>query len=363
MIKSKRSILLTIPSTKAYLECLNFIRFSRKITFIEDLHLNSKSMDVINHTDAVPVDFDEINPISLKNRKNKVSVKDFASIPNMEMNCDINSFPDILAGKEVKEVVSEVIRAKSKGKPVVFAIGAHVIKCGLSSWIIHLMDIGIIDAVVMNGAAAIHDFEIALIGETSENVSEGLRDGNFGMAKETSSLMLEACMREEVHSAKMGMGLALGSKILELNSRYLEFSILAQAVKLKKVITVHTAIGAEIIYMHSSEAGMVFGQASGYDFSLLPNLIGKMGGGGVYFNIGSAVILPEVFLKAFALALNLKFDLRGMVTVNLDMANCYRPLENVIARPENVGTRGYALNGRHELLIPLLGIFISQKMR
>lgn len=309
-----------------------------------------------------PVNLDEVTTYPLSQRQNKVKVSDFAKVclPGNTINDLINSLPNILVGRDFREVIQAIVNASRQNKPVIFGIGAHVIKCGLSPWLIELMQQGVVTAVAMNGATSIHDFEIALLGETSEDVASGLVDGTFGMASETGNLIYQACNRNEVLSGKMGMGQALGKKLLEINPPYVNYSVLAQAVKLNVPVTIHSLIGAEIIYMHKNDAGAVFGRASGYDFRLLADLLKFISNGGVYLNIGSAITLPEVFLKAFTVAQNLGADLKNFVTVNLDMEHHYRPIENVVRRPEVVGAKGYSIIGRHELMIPLLGFAVLQ---
>jgi deoxyhypusine synthase len=241
-------------------------------------------------------------------------------------------------------------------------MGAHVIKCGLGPWIIELMERGVIQSVSTNGAGPIHDFEIALIGETSEDVGPGLNDGTFGMAEETGRLMSEALDREDVRSGQMGMGRALGLKLIEMHAPHAEQSVLANAARLGIPFTVHVGIGTDIIHMRTNSAGALLGQASFTDFRLFTALVMRLSGGGVYLNVGSSVILPEVFLKAFTIAQNLGADLRDFVTVNLDMVQQYRPMQNVVSRPAAVGGRGYSITGHHELMVPLLGWAVLDRL-
>jgi hypothetical protein len=309
-----------------------------------------------------PANLGEVNTYPLSQRNNKVKITDFAKVclPGNTINELINSLPNILVGKDFREVIQAIVNAYRINKPVIFGIGAHVIKCGLSPWLIELMQQGVVTSIAMNGATSIHDFEIALVGETSEDVASGLVDGTFGMASETGNLIYQACNCDEVLSGKMGMGQALGQKLLEINPPYINYSVLAQAVKLNVPVTVHSLVGAEIIYMHNNNAGVVFGRASGYDFRLLTELLKFITNGGVYLNIGSAITLPEVFLKALTVAQNLGADIKDFVTVNLDMEHHYRPMENVVKRPEVLGAKGYTIIGRHELMIPLLGFAVLE---
>jgi deoxyhypusine synthase len=311
-----------------------------------------------------PVNLEQVTTYPLSQRRNKVRVNDFAKICTSKSTVRelVNSLPNILSGKDFQEVVQAIVAAHHRGKPVICGIGAHVIKCGLSPWLIELMQRKVLTAIAMNGAGSIHDFEIALIGETSEDVASGLVDGTFGMATETANLMNQALERDEVHTGQMGMGKALGKKLLDMNPPYVSHSILANAAELNVPVTVHIALGTDIIHMHSNKAGPLFGQASFTDFRLFAAIIKFISDGGVYLNIGSAVILPEVFQKAFTVAKNLGADLKDFVTVNFDMEQRYRPIQNVVVRPAIVGARGYAITGHHELMIPLLSCSVLQAL-
>lgn len=311
-----------------------------------------------------PVDLSQVSTYPLAQRKNKVRVADFAKVcePNGTVGDFLDSLPPILAGQDFPAVVQAVLTAFQTGKPVLWGMGAHVIKCGLSPWIIELMQRGVISAVAMNGAGPIHDFEIALIGETSEDVASGLVDGTFGMVTETGHWMNLALDREEIRTGQMGMGEALGRQLVEMQPPYVAHSVLANAYQLGIPVTVHVALGTDIIHMRENHAGALLGQASLTDFRLFTALVSRLSQGGVYLNIGSAVILPEVFLKALTIAQNLGADLKEFVTVNLDMQQHYRPRQNVVGRPAEVGGRGYALTGQHELLIPLLAWAVLERL-
>jgi deoxyhypusine synthase len=257
-----------------------------------------------------------------------------------------------LGGQDFRAVVQAIVEAHRNDRPVIVGMGAHVIKVGLNPVLLYLMQRRIVTAVALNGAGAIHDFELALIGETSEDVAAGLRDGTFGMARETGELLNQGINRvlQERHR---GMGELLGDQLIQLRPPHLEHSLLAAGCLLNIPVTVHSAIGTDIIHMHPSADGAALGLASFNDFRLLAAVVSRLSGG-VYLNIGSSVMLPEVFLKAFTVAQNLKADLKDFVTVNLDMIVHYRSTENVVRRPPQVGGRGYNLVGRHELLVPLL---------
>jgi deoxyhypusine synthase len=256
--------------------------------------------------------------------------------------------------------VDAIINAHQRAKPVIWAMGAHVIKCGLSPLVIELIKRNVITAVALNGAGAIHDVEIALIGETSEDVGAGLADGSFGMAEETGRFINEAVA--EGAAGEMGMGEILGRKLIEVKAPHCDYSILAHAGQLGTPVTVHVAIGTDIVHMHPTAQGGPIGITTFRDFRLLAAVVADLGGGGVYLNIGSAVLLPEVFLKALTLARNLGHDVSGFTTVNLDMQQHYRPLQNVVGRPTALGGKGYAITGQHELMLPLLVQAIIERL-
>lgn len=301
-----------------------------------------------------PVDLSRIRTIPLETRASKVAQARFARPP-----CAGRSFADfaaslpaILAGEDFRRVVEAIATASRRRRPVILAMGAHVIKCGLNPVVIDLMHRGIVTGVVLNGSGAIHDFEIALVGETSEDVAAGLRDGTFGMVRETGQLMNEGINRVK-QSPLAGLGMLLGEQLEAVEAPNREQSLLATGRKLGVPVTVHVAIGTDIIHMHPSADGAAIGQATFNDFRLLCSELGELSGG-VYLNVGSAVVLPEVFLKAFTVAQNLGADLRDFVTVNMDMIAHYRPGENVVRRLAPIGGAGYSLLGRHEIMVPLL---------
>jgi len=259
--------------------------------------------------------------------------------------------PRILAAEDLRAVVRAIRAARAAGRPVVWGLGAHVIKVGLSPVIIGLMDAGYVDGLAMNGAGAIHDFELALVGQTSEDVAEGLADGTFGMAEETGRFLNECAV--EAMATGTGWGEVVGRRILELNAPNADISLLAQAYRRGIPATLHVTIGADIIHMHPAARGDALGAASFEDFLRFAGLVARLEGG-VYLNVGSAVVLPEVFLKALNLARNLGHRVENFTTVNLDMLRHYRPSENVLRRPTLQGGRGIHITGHHELMVPLL---------
>lgn len=309
-----------------------------------------------------PVDLRKTMTFPIRQRKNKVSVKSFGSPCSLHTPFTrfLESLPHTMAGDDFREVVDSIVGAHRRGCPVIFAMGAHIVKCGLSPIIIALMKQGVITCVAMNGAGSIHDFEIALIGETSEDVGEGLKAGTFGMARETGELM-NGAIKEGV-SQGLGMGEALGRKILDLDLPYREYSILAAAAERSIPLCVFVGMGTDIIHMHGSMDGRATGEGSLIDFRLFTSVVSELGNGGVYLNVGSAVILPEVFLKALTIAKNQGARFENFATVNIDMWQHYRPLQNVVNRPAVIGGKGYTITGHHEIMIPLLALAITEKL-
>ena len=301
-----------------------------------------------------PVDLSFVTTQPLQERINKVSVHDFATLPESET--DISAFlaglPKILKGSDFLALVDDIAAAYQNKKPVIVMMGGHVIKCGLSPLLIALAKRGVITEFAFNGASSIHDFEIALIGETSEDVSVYLQTGQFGMWEETGRLMNTA-IQHAAHTS-IGMGEALGKQLVEMNAPYNASSLLATGVQYNVPITVHVAIGTDIIHQHPAANGAAIGTASFTDFRLLTAFVKELEGGGVVLNLGSAVILPEVFLKALTIARNLGNTVSHFTTANFDMNQQYRPVENVVRRPTEMGGKGYTFTGHHELMIPLL---------
>ena len=313
-----------------------------------------------------PLDLSQVRRIPLASRQNKVKLAHFARVGQRGMTVAdfLAGLPHQLAAEDFRAVVEAVIQAHRRGKPVLWAMGAHVIKCGLSPLVIELMRRQVISLVAMNGAGAIHDVEVALIGETSEDVAQGLETGLFGMAEETGRL-INQCVNEAWGGGRrggFGMGPLLGRKLLVEEAPYNHFSLLAWGARLKIPVTVHLTLGADVTHMHPDACGGALGAASFHDFGLLAGAAARLGDGGVYFNVGSAVVLPEVFLKALTLARHLGHDVKNFTTVNLDMQQHYRPLQNVVRRPIQAGGKGYALTGHHELLLPLLVQAIIERL-
>ena len=308
-----------------------------------------------------PVDLDGVTTYPLGDRENKTSIRDFAARPSREeLDGFLSALPKILKAADFLEFVDLIVAAYRQEKPIIVMLGGHVIKCGLSPILIDLMERGIITAMAFNGATSIHDFEIALIGETSEDVGQYLQTGQFGMVEETGRFMNEAiCAAADTG---IGMGAGLGQKLIQLDAPYNNYSLLATGARLGIPITVHVAIGTDIIHQHPAADGAATGQASFTDFRLLTAIVAELGDGGVVINLGSAVILPEVFLKALTVARNLGNRVTHFTTANFDMIQHYRPLENVIRRPTDTGGKGYTFTGHHEIMIPLLAEAVIGKL-
>ena len=309
-----------------------------------------------------PVDLSQVRTIPMETRRNKVARERFAqpAAPGRSFAEFLDTLPGILAGEQFRTVVHRIAESHRQGRPVIVSIGGHVVKCGLGPLLIDLMRRGIITTLAMNGSGAIHDFELALLGETSEDVAAGLEHGTFGMARETGEQMNRAINRV-LSTPDAGMGWLLGDALGKSDAPCREVSLLAAGRSLDIPVTVHVAIGTDIIHMHPSANGAATGQASFNDFRLFTGAVQEMSGG-VYLNIGSAVIMPEVFLKAFTIAQNLGARLQDFCTVNMDMTAHYRPTENIVRRPPSVGGEGYMLIGRHEIMVPLLAHAVVEEL-
>jgi deoxyhypusine synthase len=311
--------------------------------------------------DFRPIKLDGVKSYPIKERKSKVTTKDFGKVFTRHGSFSefMEGLPDILAAKDLKEVVSRITAAYKNQRTIVFALGAHVIKVGLNPVIIDLMEKGIISSIALNGAGVIHDSEIAMTGQTSEDVSNGLREGSFGMADETATVINDAISQGAEKG--WGIGKSVGKKLMELDLPYNNLSILASGTRLRVPITVHAAIGTDIIHMHPSCNGAAIGKGSHLDFRLFSSIISSMEKG-IYLNIGSSVILPEVFLKALTLVRNLGFNVKDFTTVNMDFIQHYRPVTNVVKRPTLGGGMGYSLIGHHEIMVPLLAAAVLEEI-
>ena len=304
----------------------------------------------------------------LASRKSKVHVRDFAvpSRNNPSVAALIDSLPGFLAAQGLRDLLAAIRRARSLRRAILWGLGGHVIKVGLGPVLIDLMRRGFVSGIAMNGAALIHDFEIALAGHTSEDVEAALGDGKFGMSEETGTYVNE--IAKLAARIRIGYGEAAGQFLTSgiLNARHADASVLACASHLRVPVTVHLAIGTDIPHMHPAADGAALGMATLYDFRLFSALVKGMHPGGVYMNWGSAVVLPEVFLKAISVVRNLGVPLRPITTANFDFVQHYRPLQNVVKRPtasasreKRRESRGYAITGHHEILLPLVAAALA----
>lgn len=300
-----------------------------------------------------PFDLSGVQTYALASRKSKAEARDFARpyAAGSGMRAWLDRLPNILGAADFSAVVAAIRRARDGDRGIVWGLGAHVIKTGLGPILIDLMDRGFVSALAVNGAVVIHDFEVALSGGTSEEVDEALGPGRFGMADETGRL-LNAAITEGV-AAGLGIGQAVGRGLRAMCPPHAALSVLDAAARLEIPVTVHVGIGTDITHMHPAASGAALGEGSLRDFRYFVTNVGRLAGG-VYLNCGSAVVLPEVFLKAVALARNQGLPLDGLTTVNLDFMRQYRPQTNVVSRPVAGVGRGYSLIGHHEIMIPLL---------
>ncbi len=301
-----------------------------------------------------PLDLAGVATYPLRSRKSKVGIRDLARPvpPGASIEEFLAALPRQLAGVALRDLAAQVRRGRTRRRPLLWGLGAHVIKVGLAPLLVDLMDRGYVTGVALNGAGIVHDFELAAVGHTSEEVAEGLGSGAFGMAKETGEELNRAIV-EGAHDG-LGLGAAVGRHIEESRLKHRDVSLLAAAWRRGLPATVHVAVGTDIVHMHPACDPAALGQATHLDFRIFAGEVARLGGGGVYLNVGSAVLLPEVFLKAVTLARNLGHELRDFTTANLDFIQSYRPNTNVVQRPTRGVGRGFSLTGHHELLLPLL---------
>ena len=312
--------------------------------------------------DLKPLELDKVKTYPLASRSSKVNLEDFAKPLKSDSSLDdfLDSLPNVLAGQSLRELCVRIQRARELKKPIIWGIGGHVIKTGLAPVIIDLMKLGYVSAIAGNGSVLVHDSEIAMIGSTSEDVDATLSEGVFGGAEETGQL-LNGAARDGAKD-QIGLGEAVGRALLARNPKYRDYSLLCAAYKARIPFTAHITIGGDIAHFHPSFDGAALGATTHTDFRLLAELVRQMNGGGVYLNIGSAVVLPEVFLKCVTLVRNLDYPLSDITTANFDFIQSYRPLTNVVRRPTEKGTgRGYSITGHHELTIPLLAALIKKQ--
>ena len=315
-----------------------------------------------------PITLGAVHTYPLASRKSKVSIRDFRNPPAAKASLTkvLDSLPNILAAEDLRRLLSAIHMARKQRKAILWGIGGHVIKVGLGPVLIDLLKRGFVSGIAMNGAALIHDFEIALAGNTSEDVEAGIGEGQFGMAAETGQYINEFAKLS--HRIRIGYGEAAGqfltSGIIEV--KHADSSVLVAAYKHRIPVTIHLAIGTDIPHMHPAANGAALGAATHHDFRLFCALVQRMHPGGVYLNWGSAVLLPEVFLKAVSVVRNLGVPVRPITTANFDFIQHYRPLQNVVKRPTAAArgrsgpeSHGYAITGHHELLLPLVAAALA----
>ena len=309
-----------------------------------------------------PIELSGLNTYSLFDRPSKVSVADFATpvSAGISMRQFLSSLPDQLAARDLRHIATAVARAVRQNRKIIVEMGAHVIKVGLNPVLIDLMEQGIISAIAVNGACIIHDAETAMAGKTSEDVGAVLGDGAFGAARETGEFLNSAI--SQAADRGTGLGQTVGLRLLEEDFPYNNVSLLAQAARIGVPVTVHVAIGTDIIHIHPSADGAATGKATHHDFRIFASLVRELNQG-VFLNIGSAVIMPEIFLKALTLVRNLGYEVISITTANFDFIRQYRPLTNVVNRPTmDAGGAGYNITGHHEIMIPLLSAAILEAL-
>jgi hypothetical protein len=308
-----------------------------------------------------PISLQGVRADSLEDRESKVSLA-LVGQPwekGQTLSEFLERLPSILGAADLREVVWRICRARGQNRPVLLGMGAHPIKVGLGPIIVDLMERGVFGAVAMNGAGIIHDAEMALVGRTSEDVDTALARGTFGMSRETASFLNSAIAQRS--NEDTGLGAAVGQALLQAGLPHAEQSILAAGVRLGVPVTVHVALGTDVIHIHPSVDPAATGAATHLDFRTFAGLVASLEGG-VYLNLGSAVLLPEVFLKALTLVRNLGHRVQDFTTVNMDFHRHYRPRVNVVKRPTQSGGKGFELIGHHEIMLPLLAAAVIESM-
>jgi len=307
------------------------------------------------------LDFSSLSTIPIAARGGKVRMEHMAAAPEQGLTLSgwLDRLPKLLAAESLREIVAALYRARANGRAMLWGIGGHVVKCGLAPVIVDLMERGYVSALAMNGAASIHDFEIGVAGQTSEDVEAVLPDGRFGSAEETGREMNQAIVLAQAKG--IGMGEALGERLSEAaNPAFAPACLLLQAWRRQIPVTVHVAVGTDTPHTHPEASGAAIGAATHHDFRLFGALVRGLNDGGIYLNVGSAVVLPEVFLKAVSAVRNLGFPLADFTTANFDFLQHYRPRMNVVERPHaESGGKGHSITGHHEILIPLLAAILA----
>jgi hypothetical protein len=293
----------------------------------------------------------------LSSRNSKVSVADFSrSFQGESFQDFVDSLPRILAVQDLRFLAEQMFQARENNRALIWGFGGHVIKVGLAPVLIDLMKRGYATGFATNGSGLIHDFEIALAGSTSEDVEAELPSGRFGMAEETS-VEINRAIKDGSRSGK-GIGESVGELLDQRGCSYSEYSLVTQAYRQNVPLTVHVAFGTDIIHGHPEASGEAIGRGTQVDFQIFTQGVSELNDGGVFLNIGSAVVLPEVFLKAVSLVRNSGVQLENFTTANLDFIQHYRPVQNVLRRPVSQSGRGIGLTGHHEIMVPLLAAFL-----
>lgn len=311
------------------------------------------------YDDLGPLELNDVKTYPIASRSSKVKLADFAQPVSAEasLNDFVSSLPNVLAAQSLRKIAERMRRAKDLGKPIIWGIGGHVIKTGLAPLIIDLMKRGYVSAIAANGSVLVHDAEIALIGSTSEDVDATLSEGAFGGAEETGNLLNRAAQAGAAD--QIGLGEAVGRGLTAMKPQHRNYSLLCAAYEARVPFTIHLTIGGDIAHFHPTADGASLGATTHTDFKLLAEIVRRMDGGGVYLNIGSAVVLPEVFLKCVTLVRNLGHPFSNITTANFDFIQSYRPQTNVVRRPTEKGAgEGFSITGHHELTIPLLAAML-----
>lgn len=309
------------------------------------------------------IDPNKVKTYSVRSRKSKAQVADFGKPlgPKSDVGDFLDRLPKYLKAEDFKALLKAIVTARRKGKPIILMLGAHPIKCGLSPVLIDLMQEGFVTLLATNGAGAIHDLEIAFWGKTSEEVEKGIDDGSFGMARETGEIFNRiptfACRKD------LGLGEAIGRRIIEQKAKFREHSLLANAYRMNIPACVHVALGTDIVHQHPGLDAASTGKATYEDFKILADQVSRLNNGGVVLHFGSAVVLPEVFLKTLSVARNVKGKVENFTTANFDMIQHYRPNVNLVLRPTQKSGKGFSFTGHHEIMIPLLAWALKSTMK
>ena len=308
-----------------------------------------------------PIDLSQLNTYSLQDRHSKVTVEHFAKPlqPGATVSSFIKSLPKQLAGLDFPELVARLAACHQQNRPILVGMGAHVIKVGLNPLLIDLMKRSLITGLAVNGACIVHDTELAMVGRTSEDVDQVLGSGAFGAARETGEFINKTI--NQGAKQQIGIGQAIGQALLDHDFPHNDLSLLATARRLDIPVTVHVAMGTDIIHIHPDADGSAIGQTGHHDFRLFCSMVADLEGG-AYLNIGSAVLLPEVFLKALTAVRNLGHLVQNFTTANFDFIRHYRPMTNVVNRPTSTGGKGFHFTGHHELMIPLLAAALIDQL-